>query len=197
MLKQHVPTQRSLWSELWPREIWRRYILYNPAIIRALGVVNRLRLPYADIPFILWPPARAHFDAIVADIGADDRVLGWRDYRIAPDRFVEFVRRIYAIDNASPVKIGIKLENLVREPLEIRVLTVRFQRPNMEVQDALNTLRCKDAHRVKEAIRAKYRDLVEDYIFDIVIHSSETTVQGASVMALVERYGAPMSEPSP
>lgn len=182
----------GLLSGLNPRGIWRRYILYSPAIKAAHTMANRLRWRRADIPFILWPPARAHFDAIVADIAASDQVLGWRDYRIAPERFEEFVRRAYAVDNASPAKISIKLGNLVREPLVIRVLTARFTKPDLEVQDALNTLRCRDAHRVKDAIRAGYRDRVEDYVFDIIIHSTETPTQGVEIAALIEEYGEPV-----
>ncbi len=174
-----------------PRAIWRRFILYNRVGMAALGVVNRLRWPYVDIPIILWPPARDHFDAIERDIRRQHRILDGADYLIDASRFDEFVRKIYAIDNASPAKIDIKLGNLVRPPLVVRVMTVRFRWPRMEVQDILNNVRCKDAHRLKERIRVDYRERVPDYIFDVIVHSTESAAQGVELMRLVRAYGTP------
>lgn len=180
-----------------PRALWRRHILYNRAGMAVLDAANRLRWPHVDIPLILWPPARDEFDAIESDIRDRHQVLARRDYRITDARFAEFVQRVYAIDSASPAKIDIKLGNLVRPPLVIRVLTVRFTRPRMEVQDILNNVRCTDAHRLKDFIRENYRSRVRDYIFDILVHSSETAAQGVDVLDLVTQYGTPLDDNAP
>ena len=159
-----------------------------------LGVFNRLRWLHMDIPVVLWPPACEHFDAIESDIRDRHRVLDTADYLIDAARFDEFVRRVYAIDSASPNKINIKLGNLVRPPLVVRVLTVRFRWPRIEVQDILNHVRCKDVHRLKERIRADYRERVSDYIFDVILHSTETATQGVELRRLLEQYGGPVSD---
>lgn len=159
-----------------------------------LGVANRLRWPHMDIPLVLWPPAREHFDAIERDIRDGHQVLSATDYLIDAPRFDEFVRKLYAIDSASPRKIDIKLGSIVRPPLVVRVITVRFGWPRMEVQDILNRVRCKDVHRLKERIRADYRGHVSDYIFDVIVHSTETASQGVDLHRLLDLYGTPVSD---
>jgi hypothetical protein len=194
MLTEPAPRRIGVWERLRPRNIWRRYVLYNRWGMAVLYAANRLRWRYADIPLILWPPAREEFDAIEKDIRDRHQVLTRQDYLVDEAQFSAFVQRVYAVDSASPGKIEIKLGNLVCTPLVIRVLTVRFKWPRMEVQDILNTVRCKDAHWLKDSIRKTYRDRVRDYIFDIIVHSSETAAQGVTVLELVREYGKPVSE---
>ena len=159
-----------------------------------LDAFNRLRWLHVDIPVVLWPPAREHFDVIERDIRDRHRVLDAADYLIDAACFDEFVRKVYAIDSASPTKIDIKLGNLVRPPLVVRMLIVRFRWPRMEVQDILNRVRCEDVHRLKQRIRADYRERVSDYIFDVILHSTETATQGVDLRRLLEQYGRPVSD---
>lgn len=181
-------------SNYTPRAIWRRHLLYNRAGMRALAVINRLRWRTIDIPVLLWPPAREFFDTIETEIRADEQIVAASDHLIDSQRFEEFVQQVYAIDLASPRKIALKIDNLTRPPLVVRILTVRFQRPTMEVQDLLNRLRCKDVHQLKDAIRSRYRDRIDDYVFDIIIHSTETATQGAAVKQLLAEYATPEDE---
>ncbi len=190
-LTDRAETRMGLRDLLRPRTIWRRYLVYNRLGMAALGAFNRLRWLSVDIPVVLWPPARELFDAIEQDIRTRHRIVEATDYRVEAAQFGEFVQKIYAIDSASPAKIDIKLGHLVRPPLVVRVLTVRFRWPHMEVQDILNRVRCKDAHRLKEQIRVDYRDRVADYIFDILVHSTETAAQGKDLMKLLRTYGPP------
>lgn len=181
---------------LGPRAIWRRHLLYNQTGMRILSVFNRLRWRTIDIPVLLWPPARPYFDQIEEEIRDREQIVEASEHLIDADRFEEFVQAVYAIDLASPAKIALKLDNLARPPLIVRVLTVRFRRPTMEVQDLLNRLRCKDVHRLKDSIRASYRDRIEDYVFDVIIHSTETATQGQTVKQLLKEYGTKVADTS-
>jgi hypothetical protein len=171
-----------------PRAIWRRHMLYNRTGMRLLSTFNHLRWRTIDIPVLLWPPAHEFFGMIEAEIRAEEQIVAASDHLIDPQRFEEFVQRVYAIDFASPRKIALKIDKLTRSPLIVRVLTVRFRRPTMEVQDLLNRLRCKDVHGLKDAIRSRYRDRIDNYVFDIIIHSTETATQGAAVKQLLVEY---------
>jgi hypothetical protein len=193
-MTEHTQTRSGILNQLRPRSIWRRHILYNRLGMRVLGAFNRLRWFYVDIPVILWPPAREQFDAIERDIRNRHLVLDTADYLIDATCFEKFVRKIYAIDSASPRKIDIKLGNLVRPPLIVRVLTVRFRWPRMEVQDILNRTRCKDAHWLKEHIRRNYRERIPDYIFDVIVHSTETAAQGVDLRRVLSQYGTLVRE---
>ena len=181
-------------SSFTPRAIWRRNLLYNGTGMRLLAVFNRLRWRTIDIPVLLWPPAREFFDMIQAEIQAEEQIVSASDHLIDPLRFEEFVHRVYAIDLASPRKIALKIDNLTRPPLLVRTLTIRFRRPTMEVQDLLNRLRCKDVHKLKDAIRSRYRDRIDDYVFDIIIHSTETATQGAAVKQLLAEYATQVNK---
>ena len=179
----------SYLKHLSPRNIWQKHLLYNKMGLALLSAINKVRWPYIDITLIVWPPARPFFSEIESAIRDRYKIVESALYRIEEPYFEEFVRRVYDIDSASHYKISYKLEHLVRPPLDIRVIKVRFPRPNMEVQDLLNRVRCLDVHALKAEIRASYRDRVEGYVFDIIIHSTETAKQGIEVQGLLNKYG--------
>lgn len=165
-----------------------RHLLYHPAWLAVLRRANSWRWPQIDLLVILWPPAQEFFDAIQADIAGKYRVLESRDLTARADTYDEFIKRLYAIDFADPRKIALKLDALNRPPLNLRVLCVRIPRPDMEPQDALNRVRCRQVGDMKDALRLNYRDRIPGYVYDLIIHSTEADHQNRAVRTLLDRY---------
>lgn len=165
-----------------------RYGLYNPAGLAMLNLINRLRWRHVDITMLLWPPARHLFDRIQAAVAETYTVLDAADIELRKDDFEEFVYRLYAIDFAGKRKIRPKLPRLKQNDLHIRTLTLRIPRPNMIAQDMLNRVRCREINALKDGLRRRFRHEIEDYTYDVLLHSTEVDYQNAEVMALLDNY---------
>lgn len=165
-----------------------KYGLYNPLGIACLNVINRRRWRHVDITMLLWPPAQHLFDRIQAAVAETCTVLDTTDVELREDDFDEFVYRLYAIDFAGDRKIRPKLPRLKRDDLRIRTLRIRIPHPNLIAQDLLNRVRCREINALKDGLRQRFRHEIEDYTYDVIMHSTEVDYQNAEVMALIENY---------
>lgn len=171
------------------KNFWRNYLLYNDLGIRLHTLINSYRFKKMDIFVVLWPPAVQYFSQIEEEIRKRHEIISSRRFIIDDNVFDEFVKKIYAIDSASANKIDAKLKNLRVHPLEIQVLKVRFYHPKLDVQDLLNRKRCVDAHVLKDMIRKKFSNRVSHYIFDTIIHSTETEKQARDAEIVLKIFG--------
>ena len=171
------------------KNLWRNHLLYNDFGIRLHTLVNSYRFKKMDIFVVLWPPAIQYFSQIEKEIRKRYEIISSRRFLIGEKVFDDFVRKLYAIDSASANKIDAKLKNLRVHPLEIQVLKVRFHHPKLDVQDLLNRKRCVDAHVLKDMIRKKFSNRVSHYIFDTIIHSTETEKQARDAEIVLKTFG--------
>lgn len=167
-----------------------RYGLNNKGIIWLLGLVSRIRWKSIDLIVIVWPPAIPLLDDIQEEIEKMYDVLNLEVIDIRSDGFQWFIQELYAVDYADQKKINLKLERLSRPPHRIGVMTVRIKRPKMAVQDALNRVRCTTVGDLKDGIRRKFREAIPDYVYDIIVHSTEADYQNAVVLSIVRKYRA-------
>jgi hypothetical protein len=183
---------RKILSSLFEYTGFKKYfishLLYNKIIRSIFDVINSYRWREIDLAIILWPPAHELFDDIQKDIGLKYEIKSALDFKIRRNMFSEFVNKLYEIDYASPNKINMKIVPLQREPMFMRYLIVRIPKPNMSCEDVLNRVKCRDVNKLKMDIRKKYRDSISDYIYDLIIHSTEVDYQNKEVLALIDMY---------
>ena len=165
-----------------------RYGLHNRGVKFLLSVTNKIRWKQIDLVVVVWPPAMTLLQDIRSDIASKYEVLNCESISIQPEHFREFICKLYAIDSASPIKIASKIERLQQPSCSLAFLTVRIPKPKMLVQDALNRVKCKNVGDLKDYIRRKYREALPDYIYDIIIHSTEVDYQNILVWELVLQY---------
>ena len=166
------------------------YILYSNFIRNCLTNVNCLRWPKIDLVMIVWPPAIQYFDNIKIDILNNHEILFSQIIQMDTIKFKEFVHKIYAIDHASIGKITGKIDHLQTKLPAVGIILVRILKPKMIAQDAFNYVRCKDVNMLKQSIRDKYKNKLNDYIYDIIIHSTEVDYQNNKVYELIEEFKA-------
>jgi len=167
-----------------------RHGLNNRFIVALLGLASRIRWTSIDLIVIVWPPAIPLIDDIRREIEKTHEVLDLEVVDILPGEFHRFIHELYAIDYADPRKIDLKMERLSCPPHRLGVMTVRIKRPTMAVQDALNRVRCATVGDLKDGIRRKFRAAIPDYVYDIIVHSTEADYQNAVVRNLLRKYRA-------
>ena len=165
-----------------------RYGLYNCVLMAGWGWLNRIRWRRMDLTVLIWPPAAQYVEDIRGILEAQVEVLSHETVEIRPGKISQLVEELYAVDFAGPEKVARKMERLARPPHRLAVLQVRLVHPRMAVQDALNRVRCETIGDLKDDIRRRYRDRVDDYVYDVIIHSTEADYQTEPVRRVLQKY---------
>jgi hypothetical protein len=165
-----------------------RYGLYNRVLMAGWGWINRIRWRRIDLTVLIWPPAVRYVEDIRGILEAQVEVLSHETVEIRPGQMSQLVEELYVVDFAGPEKVARKMERLARPPHRLAVLQVRLVCPRMAVQDALNRVRCETIGDLKDDIRRRYRDRVDDYVYDVIIHSTEADYQTEPVRRVLQKY---------
>lgn len=167
------------------RTIFINYILYNKFLLFILTKINKLRWKTIDLYVIIWPPAIIFFEEILKDLSEECLVISFDRFKIKKNYFSDFLFKLYSIDNASKNKILGKLNRLQEHSNEMGRVLVRISNPDMVAVDVLNYVSCKQISNIKSKIRAKYKSRINNYIYDIIIHSTEADYQNKRVEKLI------------
>ena len=76
----------------------------------------------------------------------------------------------------------------------MRYLLIKIKKPDMQSQDFLNRVKCKNINELKTKIRRKYMSVIDNYIYDLIIHSTEVDYQNNEVNKLIKKYGKKISD---
>jgi hypothetical protein len=178
------------------KKYWRDYFLYNNFVIKFNNIINRLRWKEIELVMIIWPPAYNLFDQIQSGINKEYQVIDYFDFKVDEINFKKFTNSLYHIDFASRNKIENKIIPLQREPMIMRYLLIKIKKPDMQSQDFLNRVKCKNINDLKTKIRKKYMNIIDNYIYDLIIHSTEVDYQNNEVNKLIKKYGKKISDKS-
>ena len=182
---------RNILSFLGIRNLYIRYIIYNRVIMKLLTWSNHLRWQKIDITMVLWPPAAPFFDEIIEYISNQYEILSFEVITIHNEKFEDFILELYKIDFANLRKAALKIDLLLSSPsYNLGIVKVRIPKPNMVVQDALNRVRCDSIGDLKGNIRKKYCKRIPNYIYDVIVHSTEVDYQNKKVSKILRKYSS-------
>ena len=159
--------------------------------MKLLTWLNNLRWQKIDITMVLWPPAAPFFDEIIEYISNQYEILSFEVITIHNEKFEDFIYELYKIDFANLRKAALKIDYLLSSPLyNLGIVKIRIPNPNMVVQDALNRVRCDSIGDLKNKIRKKYRQRIPNYIYDVIVHSTEVDYQNKKVSKILRKYSS-------
>ena len=182
---------RNILSFLGIRNLYIRYIIYNRVIMKLLTWANHLRWQKIDRTMVLWPPAAPLFDQIIEYISNQYEILSFEVITIHDEKFEDFIHELYEIDFANLRKVALKIDHLLSSPLyNLGIVKVRIPKPTIIVQDALNRVRCDSIGDLKDKIRKKYRKKIPNYIYDVIVHSTEVDYQNKKVSKILKKYSS-------
>lgn len=139
------------------------------------ALVEQCRQPFTCI---LWPPAAPYFDEIVTEIGKMYPVISWEDHTYSEETFSRLVWGVYHIDDIEDWKVEKKLSYMAAAPKKtVRVVKVAIDAPNFRLKASTNQTLSQAGEQLKSAIRAKFMDRVENYFYDIIIHTGDNFKQ--------------------
>jgi hypothetical protein len=161
------------------------FSLTELAILRDtyISINNDMLAPFICI---LWPPVQEYFDEIVEKINYMEKVICSYDYCYDDVTFEETLKNIYSVDDVAPWKIEMKLKKMFRnEQRKIRVVLLRIETPRFRLKANCHTLSIR-GEEIKDIIRESYKNKIQDYFFDIIIHIGDNFYQNEYLMKLFD-----------
>ena len=137
---------------------------------------------------ILWPPVMKYFDELTGIIGNTFHVSEWKDYEYSEETFPRIVRGIYHVDDIADWKIQKKIDAMAScSQKKLRVLKLKIMSPHFRLKDLNFHTISTVGEQLKSIIRNQYKDLVENYIYDIIIHTADNFYQSEYMNKLFEQ----------
>lgn len=137
---------------------------------------------------ILWPSAMAHFDAITEEINRLYPVISWKEYTYTEETFARLVWGVYHIDDIEDWKVEKKLSYMTEAyPKTVRVVKIAIDAPNFRLKASTKQTLSQAGEKLKATIRGKFMNLIENYFYDIIIHTGDNFKQNLYMERLFEQ----------
>ena len=128
---------------------------------------------------ILWNPAEKYYNEIENIIKKDFTILFNSEKSI--NNMKTFVDKVYELDvRCHKPYLPKKIEILEKYKQKVKFLMILIDNPKYDKQNVSHT-----AVHLKEKIRSEYKQKIEDYYKDIIIHVSDNSVEAENIYRLV------------
>ncbi len=138
------------------------------------------------LSLVLWNTVSDKFDEITKELQWKGNVEKYVDYTFKEETYCRMVKGIYAIDDIADWKVDKKVEAMRgRETYKIRLIYFQPRLPRYRVKNKNLKLISKEGEAIKRIFRTRYKDGVENYIHDIIIHTADNYEQSEYIFNLM------------
>ncbi len=158
--------------------------------------INKLESKYNEIrkrynnSFIctIWHPAKDYFNEIAKHLLLFGVVNEIRDYNLTKEEYQYYTRGIYAVDDIQKWKIEKKIGYMVFEECNsysLRMVSLKIEDPDFRLKTSNHKTLSKKGELIKQLIRRAYKDRIEHYYHDVIIHIGDNFYQNKSIYQLM------------
>ncbi len=137
---------------------------------------------------ILWPPAALFYDEVEQFVGKRYKIV-WSFDLDLKNKFPDFTRDIYAIDDIERWKVEIKLHAMKTYPPVVRVFFVEIPDPDFRTKKRTNAYLSDAGAILKKSIRTKFSPKVQNYIYDIIAHTGDNHEHNIRTLKVLRKFG--------
>jgi hypothetical protein len=133
-----------------------------------------------NVPFVctLWPPVQNYFDEITRKISLVAEILEYKDYFFDEHTFSAMIKGIYAVDDIAQWKIDKKIEMMQFYPSKkMRLILLNIDNPVFRLKECNSNTLSSTCEVIKRIIRNAYKDRIENYFYDIIMHIGDNYYQ--------------------
>lgn len=145
-----------------------------------------------QIPFVctLWSSAAPYFDEIMERLSVVCEVVDYHDFVFDKFNYAQMVRKIYSVDDIEKWKIEKKLEHMHPDRQSdiwpMRVIRLKIDRPRFRRKASTQNTLSVEGEELKRMIRNGFKDKVDDYFHDTIIHIGDNYRQNEFISHLFE-----------
>lgn len=140
-------------------------------------------------PFVctLWHPAYKYFDEITDKLRVFGKVTEIQDYSFSLWDYQFYTRGVYSVDDIEKWKIEKKIgymTNQASDEYKIRMVVLELEVPDFRLKATNHNTLSKQCETIKKTIRGYYKDKVDNYFHDIIIHIGDNFYQNRHIYRL-------------
>lgn len=138
------------------------------------------------LALVLWNTVSDKFDEITKELRWKGNVKKYIDYTFKEETYCRVVKGIYAIDDIDNWKVDRKAEAMRdRKSYKIRLIYFQPEQARYRIKNKNHKLISQEGEVIKKIFRERYKDSVEKYIHDIIIHTADNYEQSEYIFKLM------------
>lgn len=179
-----LPTRKNV---LFTADLLQQYHFSEAELTSIKNTETKLFLDLGVyFPVIIWPTAAQFADDIEKDLGYETKFRF--DLDLSKDNFESFVRAVYEIDHIADWKVDRKLEAMTMTQNKVSVIFIDFRSPDYRKKKHNCALISKKGEVLKQYIRSKYKSKIENYIYDIIMHTGDNYIHNKKIVEITKSY---------
>lgn len=145
---------------------------------------------------VIWPPAYKFADDIIGDLNeiAPERfhIVKTIDLKMDANDFEGFLRAMYHTDILDEAGMKSKTKRImectmdVEDGYNVRVFYLHINNPKIGTNVKNYSPQSLEVRRIKEIIRTRYKNKLEKYVYDVIMHISDNYIQSKFCKIVVE-----------
>ena len=148
---------------------------------------------------ILWPPTIKLFDEIknyIPTIEKGVKVKYSKIIKLDSNALKKFIYDIYSTDDIKKYKLDIKYSYMINSinnnktlssPYQVSIMKTKIDIPDFRVKPMNGNPQSKATMRIKTNVRDTYQKYINDYHYDIMIHSTDNNKQNREVKKIIKK----------
>jgi len=137
-------------------------------------------------PVIIWPPAMQFIDEIEKSLNYEIKLKCHLELDCV--KFESFVREIYEVDDIEDWKVDKKLNAMQSDINSVSVFFINFNDPLYRKKSRNSALISMKGEKLKEQIRSTYKSKIQNYIYDIIVHTGDNFIHNKKIMQITNAY---------
>ena len=137
---------------------------------------------------VLWNTVNHLREEILQDTNNFGKVINYFDCDLGKD-YNNFVRKIYQSDGIAEWKVDLKLQAMNITPsTHLTIFFIDIDDSEKELNDRKHKIVSINMERMKNSIRNKYSQMIQNYFFDNVFHMTDDETELANTLEVIKEY---------
>ena len=139
----------------------------------------------SDIAIVLWPAVYQYYDEIMNQLKRIWKIVEFKDVILNGETFERAIKGIYCVDDINEDRIRDKILHMYNgNGAVIRVMSARIENPRFRLKKDNGHTLLIQGEKIKEIIRKNYKNKIENYYFDNIIHTADNFYQSEHILSL-------------
>lgn len=139
----------------------------------------------SDIAIILWPTVYQYYDEIMNQLKRIWEIIEFKDVILKGETFERAVNGIYFVDDINGERIKEKILHVRNtNDMPLRIIRARIESPRFRLKKDNGHTLLIQGEKIKKIIRNIYKNKIDNYYFDYIIHTADNFYQSEHILSL-------------
>lgn len=141
-----------------------------------------------EIIAFIWPPAMKYCAEIKSEIEQFAKIKSTETRYFNDAKLSDFVRAVYSVDDIESWKVEKKIEHMLNCNNEVEIMALSIDAPRYRLKSSTALPLSVQVEELKKIIRNRFKDRINDYYFDNILHISDNYYQSALINKIMQLH---------